>query len=365
MSISVKNLSKHYGATRAVNDISFDIETGEILGFLGPNGAGKTTTMKVLTCFIPPNNGTVEVDGYNIQGHSLEVRKKIGYLPETNPLYMDMNVLEFLNFSAKLQGMRDPELSQRRKEMVDVCGIGEVRHKDIGELSKGYRQRVGLAQAMIHNPDLLILDEPTSGLDPNQIVEIRNLIKRLGLAKTVILSTHILGEVQATCGKVIIINRGGIVADGTIDQLSESFRGGEIVDLELKADVEDPMKEIYPKFNELPEAQSVELVSSDDGTHKFLINSPKGTDLREDVFRIVVDNKWIMLGMQRKSTSLEEVFHQLTQSQGGTFQQSGAIDSQSIFAAKQEKPQETQLPAEDQQEPEKGTDDHDKYKPQS
>jgi ABC-2 type transport system ATP-binding protein len=242
MSIAVRNLTRSYGETKAIDDISFDVKTGEVLGFLGPNGAGKTTTMKIITCFMPPNAGTVEVDGLDITQHSLEVRKKIGYLPETNPLYYDMNVLDYLEYSAKLQGMKEGAMQHRMKEMVRVCGLEEVRHKDIGELSKGYRQRVGLAQAMIHDPEVLILDEPTSGLDPNQIVEIRNLIKQLGRAKTVILSTHILSEVQATCSRVLIIHEGKIVADGSPEQLQAEFQGAESITLEFRASSLRPLE---------------------------------------------------------------------------------------------------------------------------
>ncbi|MCC6396317.1 MAG: ATP-binding cassette domain-containing protein, partial [Bacteroidetes bacterium] len=227
MSISVRNLTKVYGEQKAVDDISFDVNTGEILGFLGPNGAGKTTTMKILTCYMPPTMGSVQVDGLSIDEHSLEVRKKIGYLPEMNPLYHDMNVLDYLEYSAQLHGLRKGAVHHRIKEMVRVCGLESVRHKDIGEMSKGFRQRVGLAQAMIHDPEVLILDEPTSGLDPNQIVEIRNLIKELGQAKTLILSTHILSEVQATCDRVLIINEGKIVADGSPEKLQQEFHGAE------------------------------------------------------------------------------------------------------------------------------------------
>ena len=234
MAIAVRNLTKYYDTEKAVNNISFDVKTGEILGFLGPNGAGKTTTMKIITCYMPPTSGSVEVEGFDIAEHSFEVRKKIGYLPEMNPLYLDMNVLEYLEYSARLHGLKGALLKSRLKEMIDVCGIAGVRHKDIGELSKGFRQRAGLAQAMIHDPEVLILDEPTSGLDPNQIVEIRNLIRQLGRAKTVVLSTHILTEVQATCDRVIIIHDGGIVADGTLDQLRQDFRGSEKISLELK-----------------------------------------------------------------------------------------------------------------------------------
>ncbi len=312
MAIAVRNLTKVYGHEKAVDDISFDVRTGEILGFLGPNGAVKTTTMKIVTCYLPPNAGSVEVEGFPIADHSFEVRSKIGYLPELNPLYLDMNVLEYLEYSAQLFGIKNPLLQERLKEMVDVCGLGNVRHKDIGELSKGYRQRVGLAQAMIHDPQVLILDEPTSGLDPNQIIEIRNLIKKLGRAKTVILSTHILSEVQATCDRVIIINKGHIVADGTPSELQQNFRGGEKVTLELKANVSNAMTDIFPKIKALPQIDSVEYGGQEGDSHLFTVHSSKGTDVREQLFRQAVNEHWTLLEMSRRSTSLEEVFHDLT-----------------------------------------------------
>jgi ABC-2 type transport system ATP-binding protein len=312
MAIAVRNLTKLYGAEKAVNDISFDVKTGEILGFLGPNGAGKTTTMKIITCYMPPTSGMVEVEGLNIAEHSFEVRKKIGYLPEMNPLYLDMNVVEYLEYSARLHGVNNELLRSRLKEMIDVCGIAEVRHKDIGELSKGFRQRVGLAQAMIHDPEVLILDEPTSGLDPNQIVEIRNLIRQLGRAKTVVLSTHILSEVQATCDRVIIINEGTIVADGTLEQLQQDFRGSEKISLELKASTTNAMTAIYPKLKEVLHVESVEYGGQEGDVHKFSILTEKGSDVREDIFRRAVSEGWVLMEMSRKATSLEEVFHKLT-----------------------------------------------------
>jgi ABC-2 type transport system ATP-binding protein len=312
MAIAVRNLTKFYGHEKAVNNISFDVKTGEILGFLGPNGAGKTTTMKIITCYLPPTAGTVEVEGFSIADHSLEVRRKIGYLPELNPLYLDMNVLEYLEYSAQLHGYKNALLRERMREMVEVCGLGGVRHKDIGELSKGYRQRVGLAQAMIHDPEVLILDEPTSGLDPNQIVEIRNLIKKLGRAKTVILSTHILSEVQATCDRVIIINEGTIVADGTPDQLQQDFRGTEMVSLELKAAVTNAMTDIYPKIKALQLVDSVEYRGQEGDSHRFTVHTAKGSDIREQLFNQAISERWVLLEMTRKSTSLEEVFHKLT-----------------------------------------------------
>lgn len=314
MAITVRNLTKYYGHERAIDDISFDVKTGEILGFLGPNGAGKTTTMKIITCYMPPTAGTVDVDGYSITDHSLEVRRKIGYLPELNPLYMDMNVLEYLDYAARLHGIDKSKIKQQMNHMIEVCGLKEVRHKDIGELSKGYRQRVGLAQAMIHEPDVLILDEPTSGLDPNQIVEIRNLIKQLGRAKTVILSTHILTEVQATCGRVIIINEGAIVADGTPAQLQQEFHGSESITIELKTDVANAMTDIFPKIKALLNVESVEYGGGGNGVHRFFVHATKGSDIREELFRQAIAEKWILLEMSRKVTSLEEVFHKLTRS---------------------------------------------------
>ncbi|MGA9408491.1 MAG: ATP-binding cassette domain-containing protein [Bacteroidota bacterium] len=312
MSITVRNLTKLYGEEKAIDDISFDVKTGEILGFLGPNGAGKTTTMKIITCYMPPSAGSVTVDDYDIGDHSLEVRRKIGYLPELNPLYLDMNVLEYLEYSAQLHKMQKLQIRQRMREMIEVCGLSGVRHKDIGELSKGYRQRVGLAQAMIHDPDVLILDEPTSGLDPNQIVEIRNLIRKLGSAKTVILSTHILSEVQATCDRVIIINEGKIAADGTPDQLQHEFRGSDIISIELKANVENGMTEIFPKIKSLANVENVQYQNPSPGIHRLVITAGKGSDIREDLFRQAVSEQWVLLEIHREATSLEEVFHKLT-----------------------------------------------------
>ena len=317
MAITVRNLTKFYGQEKAINDISFDVKTGEILGFLGPNGAGKTTTMKIITCYMPPTSGTVDVDGYSIKDHSLDVRRKIGYLPELNPLYLDMNVVEYLEYAAQLHGLDATRTRQQLAQMIEVCGLKSVRHKDIGEMSKGYRQRVGLAQAMIHDPDVLILDEPTSGLDPNQIVEIRNLIKQLGRAKTVILSTHILSEVQATCDRVIIVNEGSIVADGTPTELQQKFHSSESVNIILKASVANAMTDIFPKIKALPGVESVQYGTADGDVHAFSVFSARGVDIREELFKQAVEEHWVLLEMSRKATSLEEVFHKLTQDVGG------------------------------------------------
>ena len=312
MSIAVRNLVKMYGDTAAINDISFDVKTGEILGFLGPNGAGKTTTMKIITCYMPPSSGSVEVDGMNTAEQSLEVRRKIGYLPEMNPLYLDMNVLDYLEYSAQLHGLRGGAVQQRSKEMVHVCGLEDVRHKDIGEMSKGYRQRVGLAQSMIHDPEVLILDEPTSGLDPNQIAEIRTLIKHLGRAKTVILSTHILSEVQATCDRVLIIHEGKIVANGSPAQLQQEFQGADTITMEIKAVAADPQAEIAPRLKTVAYVTGVTLLAHSEGRSTFEIHADKGNDIREALFRTAVSEGWIVLEMHRRVTSLEEVFHKLT-----------------------------------------------------
>jgi ABC-2 type transport system ATP-binding protein len=310
MAISVRNLTKLYGLEKAIDNISFEVKTGEVLGFLGPNGAGKTTTMKIVTCYMPPTSGTVEVDGYNIFEHSLEVRRKIGYLPELNPLYLDMNVVEYLEYAARLHGLNGAALSPRLKDMIDVCGLGNVRHKDIGELSKGYRQRVGLAQAMIHDPEMLILDEPTSGLDPNQIVDIRNLIKQLGEKKTVILSTHILSEVQATCDRVIIINEGTIVADGTPAQLQQEFQGAETISVEVKTSQDAAA--VVSKLLSLPHVAAVDRQPAEGC---FLVHVSKGNDIREQLFQLAVAERWVLLELSRKGTSLEEVFHKLTKAE--------------------------------------------------
>jgi ABC-2 type transport system ATP-binding protein len=314
MSIAVRNLVKKYGEQSAINDITFDVRTGEILGFLGPNGAGKTTTMKIITCYMPPTSGTVEVDGLDVIDRSLDVRRKIGYLPEMNPLYLDMNVREYLDYSARLHGMRDPQVRQRIKEMVDVCGLDSVRRKDIGELSKGFRQRVGLAQAMIHDPEVLILDEPTSGLDPNQIVEIRNLIKELGRAKTVVLSTHILSEVQATCDRVLIINEGAIVADGTPEQLARDFHGADTLSVEFRTPAH-PLEVVAPKLKTLAGISKVTLLAHTEGACSFEVQCERGNDVREPLFRTAVAEGWVVLELHRRATTLEEVFHKLTTSE--------------------------------------------------
>jgi ABC-2 type transport system ATP-binding protein len=312
--IEVRNLTKDYGTARAIENVSFTVPTGQIMGFLGPNGAGKTTTMKIITGFMPPTEGQVLIDSLDAIDHSLEVRRKIGYLPENTPLYTDMDVVGYLTFVQRLRGIPQSEHSVRTRRMIELCGLGEVLKKDIGELSKGYRQRVGVAQAMIHDPEILILDEPTVGLDPNQIVEIRDLIKELGRAKTLILCTHILPEVDATCDRVLIVNRGKIVADGTPASLRAAASGHDRLTVEIKG----PSDQIRSALEGLPGAARVAKGDGADaepvgaGCSRFVVESASGHDLRETVFAMVRDRQWILMEMHREATRLEDVFRQLT-----------------------------------------------------
>lgn len=312
MSIKIENLTKYYGNNPAVKDISFEVKTGEIVGFLGPNGAGKTTTMKLITTYLSQNSGKIFVDGIDTQADSLAVRKKIGYLPEQNPLYSDMNVIDYLKYAAELQSVEKSKINDAVKKMVKVCGLEDVKHKDIGELSKGFRQRVGLAQAMIHNPEVLLLDEPTSGLDPNQIIEIRKLIRDLGKQKTLILSTHILQEVQATCGRVIIINNGEIVADGTTDSLQKKFQGQLVISLTLKKDPKAGKEKIISMFESVNGVEKVKITSDTPEVWNIDVSANKGSDVRDAIFKKVVSNDMVLLDLHQEETSLEDIFRKLT-----------------------------------------------------
>ena len=310
MSIKVTNLTKYYGDFLAVDDITFEVEKGQILGFLGPNGAGKSTTMKIITTYLPPTSGTVVVDGLDVEEKSIDVRRKLGYLPELNPLYHDMNVADYLDYIAALDGIPKANIKKRREEMIKTCGLDTMRDKSIGEMSKGFKQRVGLAQAMINEPDVLILDEPTSGLDPNQIIEIRNLIKKLGREKTVILSTHILSEVQATCNRVIIINKGKIVADGTPEDLQKRSKGESMVILEVKNSCDK--NKLTASIREIRSVSKVEFIKDTGDSFIFNIHGEKGADLREVVSTKVNQQNALLLSMQTKQSSLEDVFRELT-----------------------------------------------------
>ncbi|HLF35062.1 MAG TPA: ATP-binding cassette domain-containing protein [Cyclobacteriaceae bacterium] len=305
-SIIVENLTKKYGEQRAVDNITFEVQPGEIVGFLGPNGAGKTTTMKIITCYMAPSDGSVTVEGFRADQNPEEIKRKIGYLPETNPLYTDMPIIDYLRFCAEIQGMVKTEIPARIRKMVEVCGLGYERHKKIGELSKGYRQRVGLAQAMIHDPNVLVLDEPTSGLDPNQIIEIRKLIKELGKEKTVILSSHILSEVEATCDRILIINKGKIVADGTSETLRHQAQGQELLSVRIEANDDQVRKALLG-------LASVEKVNPMDSKPGFyLVQSKPDASSRKAIFDLCVQHKWYLLDITGIETKLEDVFREVT-----------------------------------------------------
>jgi ABC-2 type transport system ATP-binding protein len=300
LSVKVEELTKVYGEQQAVDHISFEIKTGEIVGFLGPNCAGKSTTMKMLTCYVTPTSGKAYVCDIPIDGDTIEVRKKIGYLPEHNPLYLEMYVREYLHFIAGIHKYKG-SVPKRVNELIELTGLGDEKHKKIGMLSKGYRQRVGLAQALLHDPEVLILDEPTSGLDPNQIVEIRNLIKEVGKSKTVILSTHIMQEVRAMCNRVIIINKGKIAADDSVEKLTQRFSGSSYVRVQFKNPVtEQSLKSIRG-------VQTAEKRSD-----HWLLGSDAKTDLRENIFGWAVQNNNAIYELIRESQSLESVFQSLT-----------------------------------------------------
>ena len=310
--IQASNLQKRFGATVAVENVTFDVQRREVVGFLGPNGAGKTTTMRMLTCYLPPDGGTADIAGHNIASQSVEVRRRIGYLPESAPLYTEMGVVDYLDFIGEVRGLPAARRRQRIQEMIDVCGLEGVVKKDISELSKGYRQRVGLAQTLIHDPDVLILDEPTSGLDPNQIREIRELIRNIGREKTVILSTHILSEVTATCNRVIIINEGRIVADDTPEKLTRRLQSGDRIYVTMRG----PQPEVEAKLAKLAGIKSLRAVEQRaEGRVRYEIFTGNGADPAESIFQVAADNRWPLSELSRDTSSLEDVFHRLTQSE--------------------------------------------------
>lgn len=301
MSIEASHISKLYGEQKALDNVSFSIGSGEVVGFLGPNGAGKSTMMKIITCFLPPSQGEVKVCGYDVIEEAMEVKKRVGYLPEHNPLYLDMYVKEYLHFMGGIHKL--DKLKQRVDDMVHLVGLEVESHKQIGALSKGYRQRVGLAQALLHDPDVLILDEPTSGLDPNQLVEIRELIKRIGQEKTVMLSTHIMQEVEALCNRVIIINRGHIVADKASSELGSLSEGNTLV-----LHVEFGQTLTPDLIMTIPGVSSVKSINE----KEFEISSDSSEDIRPAIFRFAVDQGTEVLTMNKRSASMEDIFKQLT-----------------------------------------------------
>jgi ABC-2 type transport system ATP-binding protein len=311
--INVKELTKRYARNTAVDHISFQVEKGQIVGFLGPNGAGKTTTMRILTCFLPPTSGTASVAGFDVLEQPLEVKKRIGYLPEMPPLYVEMRTDEYLTFVGKLKGLSGSELRQRVDAVCERCAIADVKKKLLGKLSKGYRQRVGLAQAIIHNPDVLILDEPTAGLDPKQINETRDLIKSLAGDHTIILSTHILPEVEQTCQQVIIINKGKLVATDSVNNLQSRARGAETVLVEVagrNGDVDSAA--VQRRLEKVTGVSRVVFKEKRQNRSSFEVESQKNRFARGDLARAVVESGWDLNELRPTAVSLEEIFLQLT-----------------------------------------------------
>jgi ABC-2 type transport system ATP-binding protein len=329
--IKVEGLTKRYARKVAVDNISFEVEKGQIVGFLGPNGAGKTTTMRVLTCFLPPTSGTANVAGFDVQDQPMEVKKRIGYLPETPPVYPEMEVHEYLEFVGRLKGVPATELTKRVNEVAEKCAVADVRKTLIGKLSKGYRQRVGLAQAIIHNPDVLILDEPTAGLDPHQIIETRDLIKNLAARQehTIILSTHILPEVEQTCERVIIIAKGKLVAMDTVANLTSRLRGAETVAVEVlaadEAAVQRGLEQVAGVSRVIPKEHR-------DGKFNFIVESLEGRHIRPGLAKAVIDSGWQLNELHAVGLSLEEIFLQLTASADEHAEQKEAAPEQPVAA---------------------------------
>jgi ABC-2 type transport system ATP-binding protein len=307
MDIVVQQVTKRFGPQKAVDDISFTVKTGEILGFLGPNGAGKTTTMKAITGYLAPDSGDIHVGGISVRENPDGVKKYIGYLPETNPLYMEMGVIDYLWFTAEIHNIPRNKIRGQILLMINTCGLEGEKHKKIGELSKGYRQRVGLAQALIHDPAVLVLDEPTSGLDPNQIAEIRDLIRRIGREKTVILSSHILAEVEATCDRILIIHKGKIVANGTARDLRKQAQGREVVRVAIEGASHD---EVFKALQTVDTVAGVDPVTGRNDL--FEIQSREGMSSKRNIFSLCVAKKWFLTELSPVETRLEDVFRELT-----------------------------------------------------
>ena len=306
--IKINNLKKNYGNVRAVNNISFSINDGEIVGFLGSNGAGKSTTLKILSGYLTPTNGHVSINNFDISKDSQEIKKIIGYLPESNPLYNDMVVYDLLEFTAKIRNITGLNFKNSFDKVVEQCGLKGVLHKNISECSKGYKQRVGLACAMIHDPKILILDEPVTGLDPNQIVEIRELIKKLGKEKLVLMSSHILQEIEATVNRIIIIDKGEIVADGSTKSLIKKYKGNIKLKLELKNSDKEKFKLLTDNNNDL----KIKNIRKTKNGHSLEIEYLEKNDPREEIFKFIIQQKWTILEMSPKSDNLEDIFRKLT-----------------------------------------------------
>ncbi len=310
--IEVRELTKSYGPTLAVNHVSFDAHAGEVVGFIGPNGAGKTTTMRILTCYLTADAGSATVAGYDVLDHAIDVRKNVGYLPESAPLYVDMGVVEYLKFMTEIREIPKSQRKERLRSVIDICGLEGVIQKDIGELSKGYRQRVGLAQSLIHDPPILILDEPTSGLDPSQTIEIRNLIKEIGKEKLVLFSTHILPEVAATCTRILIIHQGELVANGTLEELVSQVQSEDKLQVAIRGSEEA----ITPKLKTSDSITGVVHVKTDDGVVRYEVTiAQEGYDAAGGLFNAAVQNGWDLVELRQESVDLEDVFLHFTSGQ--------------------------------------------------
>ena len=310
--IQLQDVTKRYGDALALKGISTEIRKGEIVGFLGPNGAGKTTTMKLITGYLAPTSGTITVDGLDVLKDSVEVRRRIGYLPENAPVYTDMIVSEYLAFMGEARGLSGAALSEAIRRVAGLCGLSARLGQSIGALSKGYRQRVGLAQALIHDPPILVLDEPTTGLDPNQIVEIRSMIKEIGAQKTVILSTHILPEVEATTDRVLIISDGKLVADGTTEEIKATQGGGRI---SLQVEATEPVDAVVKAASAVPGVRAARVIGGEGGVHRLSLGVDGGADVSRALFRLAVSKGWILLEMHREAAGLEAIFQSLTGAQ--------------------------------------------------
>ena len=346
--IKVEGLTKRYGRTTAVRNISFEVEKGEIVGFLGPNGAGKTTTMRILTGFLPPTEGTASVGGLDVQEHPIEVKRRIGYLPESPPLYPEMTVRDYLEFVARLKGIASADVAARVDSVIERCSIGGVRGKLNGQLSKGYKQRVGLAQALIHDPDVLILDEPTAGLDPKQIIEVRELIRELGGDHTIILSTHILPEVSTTCGRVIIINEGKIEASDTPENLTARLQGHDSVWVE----VDGPAEEVEAKIQGIQGVENISRATGQAGRAAWQVETGKDPAIRSELARAVIESGWGLYEIRSVGLSLEDIFLKLTGAESESEETAGDPGTEDAS----EEDSAAQPPTEDAPEAEKGAD---------
>ncbi|MEJ2427847.1 MAG: ATP-binding cassette domain-containing protein [Deltaproteobacteria bacterium] len=307
--IHVENLTKYYDGFCAVDQITFDMHKGEILGLLGPNGAGKTTTLRMVTGFLRPTSGSIRVKDYTIEQHSLEIRKLLGYLPEAAPLYHDMLVYDYLHYVAKIREFAKGKIHPRIRELGELCGLNEVMHKPIGELSRGYKQRVGLAHAMMSDPEILVLDEPTSGLDPNQIIEIREIIKQIGKEKTIILSTHILSEAEATCDRIVIINRGKIVADDSTESLKRKARGESLINISLQ---NATFQLVERELSKIKGIDSITPVDDPEGATQVIVTCQSSVDLRGEIYRKIKETDWLLLDFHQETKTLEKIFRELT-----------------------------------------------------